>query len=128
MKILKGNIYNMSNNQFLKLKNSFLELEKGFKESKDKELKDRKEKIKGETEKIFHKPIVVSKYNLNMCEEQEMRKIKPIIKNWFDRLIKQNVMWKKPKIIRDKLKGKTINDIWILFETAEEKEDRKKEA
>ena len=95
---------------------------------KDKELKDRKEKIKGETEKIFHKPIVVSKYNLNMCEEQEMRKIKPIIKNWFDRLIKQNVMWKKPKIIRDKLKDKTINDIWILFETAEEKEDRKKEA
>ena len=118
----------MLNNQFVKVKNSFLELEKGFKELKDKELKDRKEKIKGETEKIFHKSIVVSKYNLNMCEEQEMRKIKPIIKNWFDRLIKQNVMWKKPKIIRDKLKGKTINDIWILFETAEEKEDRKKEA
>ena len=118
----------MLNNQFVKVKNSFLELEKGFKELKDKELKDRKEKIKGETEKIFHKPIVVSKYNLNMCEEQEMRKIKPIIKNWFDRLIKQNVMWKKPKIIRDKLKSKTINDIWILFETAEEKEDRKKEA
>ena len=118
----------MLNNQFVKVKNSFLELEKGFKELKDKELKDRKEKIKGETEKIFHKPIVVSKYNLNMCEEQEMRKIKAIIKNWFDRLIKQNVMRKKPKIIRDKLKDQTINDIWILFETAEEKEDRKKEA
>ena len=119
----------MSNNQFLKLKNSVLELEKGFKESKDKELKDRKEKIKGETEKIFHKSIVVSKYNLNMCEEQEMRKIKPVKKNWFDRLIKQNVMWKKPKIVREKLKDKTIiNDIWILFETAEEKEERKKEA
>ena len=64
-----------------------------------------------------------------MCEEQEMRKIKPVKKNWFDRLIKQNVMWKKPKIVREKLKDKTIiNDIWILFETAEEKEERKKEA
>ena len=92
-------------------------------------MKDRKEKIKGETGKIFHKPTVVSKYNLNMCEEQEMRKIKPVKKNWFDRLIKQNVMWKKPKIVREKLKDKTIiNDIWILFETAEEKEERKKEA
>ena len=119
----------MLNNQFVKVKNSFLELEKGFKELKDKELKDRKEKIKGETEKIFHQSIVVSKYNLNMCEEQEMRKIKPVKKNWFDRLIKQNVMWKKPKIVREKLKDKTIiNDIWILFETAEEKEERKKEA
>ena len=33
-------------------------------------------------------------------------------------------MGKKPKIIRDKLKDKIINDIWALFETEEEKEDR----
>ena len=35
-------------------------------------------------------------------------------------------MGKKPKIIGDKLKDKTINDIWTLFEIEEEKEDRKK--
>ena len=34
-------------------------------------------------------------------------------------------MGKRPKIIRDKLKDKTLNDIWALFET-KEKEDRKK--
>ena len=42
------------------------------------------------------------------------------------KIIKQIVMGKKPKIIRDKLKGKIINDIWTLFETEEKKEDRKK--
>ena len=55
-----------------------------------------------------------------------MKKLRPIIKNWFDQLIKQNVMRKKPKIITDKLKGKLINDIWKLFETEEEKEDWRK--
>ena len=55
-----------------------------------------------------------------------MKKIKPIKRNWFDWLIKQNVMGKKPKMIRDKLQDKTINDIWTLFEAEEEKEDRKK--
>ena len=34
-------------------------------------------------------------------------------------------MGKKPKIIRDKLKDKILNDIWALFET-KETEDRKK--
>ena len=34
------------------------------------------------------------------------------------------MMGKKPKIIRGKLKDKTINDIWTLFETR--KEERKK--
>ena len=33
-------------------------------------------------------------------------------------------MGKKPKIIRDRLKDKMINDIWTLFET---KKRRKKE-
>ena len=35
-------------------------------------------------------------------------------------------MGKKPKMIRDKLKDKIINDIWTLFEKEEKKEDRKK--
>ena len=55
-----------------------------------------------------------------------MKKIRPIIRNWLDQLIKQKVMVKKPKIIRDKLKDKLINYIWILFDTAKEKQDRKK--
>ena len=55
-----------------------------------------------------------------------MKKIRPIIRNWLDQLIKQKVMVKKPKIIRDKLKDKLIKDIWILFDTAKEKQDRKK--
>ena len=78
-----------------------------------------------ETEKLFYKPIIVSKDDMDKFEEQEMKKIRPIERNWFDRLIKQNLMGKKPKIIRDKLKYKIINDIWTLFETEEGKEDRK---
>ena len=35
-------------------------------------------------------------------------------------------MRKKSKIIRDKLKGKIINNIWTLFDTEEAKEDKKK--
>ena len=54
---------------------------------------------------------------MDKLEEQEMKKI---------RSIKQNVMGEKPKIIRDKLKDKIINDIWTLFEAEQEKEDRKK--
>ena len=33
---------------------------------------------------------------------------------------------KKPKVIRDKLKDKITRDIWTLFETKKEKEERKK--
>ena len=54
-----------------------------------------------------------------------MNKIKPIIRNWLDQLIEQNVMGNKPKIIRDKLKDKVITDIHKLFETKEE-EDKKR--
>ena len=54
-----------------------------------------------------------------------MKKTGPIIRNWFDWLIKQNEMGKKPKMIRDKLKDKIINDIWTLFEAEEEKKERK---
>ena len=89
-------------------------------------MKDREEKIKRETEELFYKPVIVSKGDMDKFEEQEMKKIRPIKRNWFDRLIKQNLMGKKPKIIRDKLKDNIINDIWTLFETEEEKEDRKK--
>ena len=38
----------------------------------------------------------MSKDDMDKFEEQEMKKIK-----WFDWLIKQNVMEKKPKITRD---------------------------
>ena len=95
-------------------------------ELKDRELKDREEKIKREIEELFYKPIIVSKDNLNKFEKQEMKKIRSIKRNWFDRLIKQSVMRKKSKMIRDKLKEKIINDIWTLFETEEEQEDRSK--
>ena len=55
-----------------------------------------------------------------------MKKIRPIIRNWFDRLIKQSVMEKKPEIISDKLKDKTINDICRLFDSEKEKKEWKK--
>ena len=61
-------------------------------------------------------------------EEQKMKKIRPMKRNWIDRLIKQNVMGKKSKIIRDKLKDEIGIDTWTLFETEDEKDDRKKEA
>ena len=122
MKIIREKYFkNMLNNQFLALGNFFLE-------SKDRKLKDREEKIKRETEELFYKPVIVSKDDMDKFEEQEMKKIRPIKRNWFDRLIKRNVMGKKPKIIKDKLKDKIVNDIWTLFETEEEKEDRKKKS
>ena len=45
---------------------------------------------------------------MDKFEGEEMKKIRPINRNWFDQLIKQNMMGKKPKIIRDKLKNKMI--------------------
>ena len=55
-----------------------------------------------------------------------MKKVWQIKKIWFDRLIKQTAMEKKPNIIRDKANYKVINDIWAVFETEEEKEERRK--
>ena len=122
MKIMREKYFkNMLNNQFLALGNFFLE-------SKDRKLKDTEEKIKRETEELFYKPVIMSEDDMDKFEEQEMKKIRPIKRNWFDRLIKRNVMGKKPKIIRDKLKDKIVNDIWTLFETEGEKEDRKKKS
>ena len=55
-----------------------------------------------------------------------MKKIRSVVRNWFDQLIKQSVMGKKPKIIRDKLKDKIINVVWTIFDTEKEREERKK--
>ena len=60
----------------------------------------------------------MSKDDIEKLEDQEVKKLK---------LIKQDEMGQKPKLIRDKLKDKIIN-IWTIFETEKEKEDRKKEA
>ena len=55
-----------------------------------------------------------------------MKKIRSIKKNQYDQLIKQTMpRERKGKVVRDKLKDKTINDISILFETKEEKQERK---
>ena len=58
-------------------------------------------------------------------EEQEMKKIRLIIRDLFDKSVKQNMMRNKPKVITDKLKDKTFRDIWTLFETREEEKERK---
>ena len=100
----------MQNNQLLRVKNSLLELKKDFMEMKDIELKDRK----------------VFKDDMDKFEEHEMKKIRPIIRNWFDWLIKQSVMREKPKIIIVN-ETKIINEIWRLFNTEQEKGDRKKQ-
>ena len=93
---------------------------------KDLELNDTKAKIKKEIEKLFNKPIIVSKDDMDKFEEHEMKKIRPIIRNWFDWLIKQSVIGKKPKIIRDRLKDTIFNDIWQLFDAGKEKKTEKR--
>ena len=35
-------------------------------------------------QKLFNKPITVSKDDMDKFEEQEMKQIRQIIKNWFD--------------------------------------------
>ena len=70
---------------------------------------------------------MVSKDDMDKFEEQEMKKIRTIKKKWYEWLIKQSMTReKKPKVIRDKLKDKITRDIWTLFETEKEKEERKK--
>ena len=58
-------------------------------------------------------------------EEQEMKKIRLIIRDLFDKSVKRNMMRNKSKVIIDKLKDKTFRDIWTLFETREEEKERK---
>ena len=86
---------NMINKQSLIAKKYFMEM-------KDRELREREEKIKRE--------IIMPKDDMDKFEEQEMKKIKPIKRNLSDKLIKQNVIRNKTKIIRDKLKDKIIKD------------------
>ena len=93
----------------------YLQLEKDFIEITDKEIEDRKEKIKREIEELLHKAIIVSKDDTNKFGEQKMKKRRPIIRKWFDRLINKNVMEKKPETIRDKLEDNIITDISRLF-------------
>ena len=96
IKILREKyLTNMINKQSLIAKKYFMEM-------KDRELREREEKIKRE--------IIMPKDDMDKLEEQEMKKIKPIKRNLFDKLIKQNVIRNKTKIIRDKLKDKIIKD------------------
>ena len=96
IKILREKyLTNMINKQSLIAKKYFMEM-------KDRELREREEKIKRE--------IIMPKDDMDKLEEQEMKKIKPIKRNLFDKLIKQNVIRNKRKIIRDKLKDKIIKD------------------
>ena len=67
----------------------------------------------------------MSKDDMDKFEEHEIKKIRQIIGNWFDWLIKQSVMGKKPKIIRDKLEDKIINDIWRIFILKKKKKTEK---
>ena len=79
-------------------------------------MKDREERIQGDIKELLCKSILMSKDDMDKFEEQEMKKIRPVEKNWYDSLIKQTVAKeKKPKIIRDKLKDEIIRDIWTLF-------------
>ena len=80
-------------------------IKKYFMELEDRELKDREaEKIKRE--------IIMSKDDVDKFAEQEMKKIRPIKRNLFDKLIWKNVTRNKPKTIREKLKDKIICCFW----------------
>ena len=58
-------------------------------ELKDRELKDRAENIK--------RVIIISRYDMDKFEEKEMKDIRPIIRNLFEKSIKQNVNEKQIK-------------------------------
>ena len=49
-------------------------------ELKDRDLKYGEERDRKETEKLFHKPIIMSKYDMDKFVEQTMKKIRPIKK------------------------------------------------
>ena len=69
---------------------------------KDRKLQDRAEKNRRKIKELFYKSVIVLKDDTDSFEEQEIKKIKPIRKTWFDQLIKQSVMKKKSKVVRDK--------------------------
>ena len=55
------------------------------------------------------------KDDLDKFEEQEIKKIRLVLRNWFDQLIKQNLIQNKPKIIRDKLQEDRKNKDEYLY-------------
>ena len=71
--------------------------------------------------KLFNRLIILIKDDIDKFEEHEMKKIRPIMKKRFDRLISKNEMRRKPKISRDKLNNKMINHIWRLVDTEKKK-------
>ena len=85
MKVLREKILKDTlNNQFLKVKNSLLELEKDFIELIDIELKDRETKIKRRMGELFFKLNGITIDDMDSFEEEEMKKIRPIKKTWYD--------------------------------------------
>ena len=60
----------MLNNAFLKVKYNLLELEKDFIELDKIELKDREIKIKRETKKLFLKPLIVPKDDMDRFDKK----------------------------------------------------------
>ena len=52
---------------------------------------------------------------MDKFEEQEIKKIRLVLRNWFDQLIKQNLIQNKPKIIRDKLQEDRKNKDEYLY-------------
>ena len=70
---------NMQKSPFLKVKKSPLESEKDF-----IELKAREVKMKWEIEELFFKPTIVSIYDMDKFEENEMKKIRSIKNTWYD--------------------------------------------
>ena len=63
---------------------------------------------------------------MDKFEEHEMKKIRPIIGNLFDWLIKQSVVGKIPNIIRDKFKEKKLMIFGDFLILNKEKKNRKK--
>ena len=55
----------------------------------------REKYLKNRLKNQFYRLIIGSKDDLDKFEEQEVKKIIPIIRDWFDQLIKQHVMGNK---------------------------------
>ena len=114
----------MGNYKIFKGKKKSFRKRKRFYRIKGQRIERQKRKNKREIEELFQKQIIVSKNDMDKFEEQETKKIRPIIRKQFVRFINKNVMGEETKIITDKLKDQIINDIWAFFET---KKRRKKE-
>ena len=65
---------------------------------------------------------------MDQFEEHEMKKIRPIIGNLFDWLIKQSVVGKIPNIIRDKFKEEKLMIFGDFLILNKEKKKQKKES